>query len=61
MSDINECAEGKDDCVHKCINKIGSYECRCHFGTSGDGRRDGIGCNRIAPLDIGLGNIINLK
>ncbi|KAH7687223.1 Non-specific serine/threonine protein kinase protein [Dioscorea alata] len=53
--DIDECDEGKHDCVHRCINKIGSYECRCHFGTSGDGRRDGSGCKRIAPLDIGLG------
>ncbi|KAH7687222.1 Non-specific serine/threonine protein kinase protein [Dioscorea alata] len=53
--DIDECAEGKHDCVHTCTNKIGSYKCSCHFGTIGDGRRDGSGCKRIAPLDIGLG------
>ncbi|KAH7687221.1 Non-specific serine/threonine protein kinase protein [Dioscorea alata] len=55
--DIDECAEGQNDCVSKCKNTEGGYECSCPFGTKGDGRRrpSGSGCKRLPPLDIVLG------
>ena len=34
------CEEGLDDCHEyaTCINTIGSYECICNIGLTGDGR-----------------------
>ena len=38
-ADINECELGVHDCFQDaiCINKIGSFECECLPGFSGDG------------------------
>ena len=40
IPDVNECEEGLDNCDPSadCINTVGSFECRCHEGFSGDGR-----------------------
>ena len=32
QSDIDECAEGIDDCEHNCINTEGGYNCTCDDG-----------------------------
>ena len=39
FADIDECIEGLDDCdLHaECKNSIGSYDCACVIGFSGDG------------------------
>ena len=42
-SDIDECAEGTDECDGNCYNLIGSYSCNC----TGPGYRlhsDGVTC-----------------
>ena len=31
-TDIDECAEGTDGCVHTCTDTKGSYECSCDTG-----------------------------
>ena len=43
-TDIDECAEQSDQCdeAHAdCSNTIGSYECECNVGFTGDGRHCG--------------------
>ena len=37
--DVNECDTGIDSCHMNatCINTIGSYDCKCDHGFSGDG------------------------
>ncbi|RZC85074.1 hypothetical protein C5167_047857 [Papaver somniferum] len=43
--DINECEDGKNNlCTNICTNTIGSYDCSCPDGISGDGRKDGSRC-----------------
>ena len=37
VSDVNECAQGLDDCPYACNNTIGSFDCICGPGTEGDG------------------------
>ena len=39
-ADINECAEGLDDCDDNadCINLVGSFQCVCWEGFTGDGK-----------------------
>jgi MYXO-CTERM domain-containing protein len=51
--DINECAAGTDDCdpFAFCINTIGSHECTCDEGYTGDGRT----CEPVNPPDGGCG------
>ena len=38
-ADINECAQGTDNCDDNaiCINTVGSFLCRCRTGYEGDG------------------------
>ena len=42
FTDIDECAEGMDQCVHNCQNTNGSYTCSCRAGYSLNA--DGRGC-----------------
>lgn len=37
--DVNECAEGKASCDENamCVNEVGSYQCVCKRGYSGNG------------------------
>ena len=39
-TDIDECAQNVDDCSGgaRCNNLVGSYECLCPSGFTGDGR-----------------------
>ena len=30
--DLDECAEGSDNCDHNCTNTQGSFECTCNVG-----------------------------
>ena len=32
LSDINECDMNNGDCEHLCVNKEGSFECKCNVG-----------------------------
>ena len=43
-TDIDECADNSDKCDQvnaDCSNTVGSYDCECHVGFTGDGRRCG--------------------
>ncbi|XP_020577356.1 wall-associated receptor kinase 3-like [Phalaenopsis equestris] len=53
--DIDECVvNGTSPCYGKCRNFDGGYDCSCPFGKTGDGRKQGSGCKRVAPLEIVL-------
>lgn len=60
LADIDECMESTHTCISKdnCVNTIGSYECYCPRGYSGNGQKEG-GClppvwhNPIAKVLIG--------
>ncbi|KAK9692186.1 hypothetical protein RND81_09G246700 [Saponaria officinalis] len=59
-TDINECQGPSNPCSYACKNTLGSYECHCPSGFSGDGRKDGTGCFRknlkfALPLGLGVG------
>ena len=56
-ADIDECERGLDDCYKyaTCINTIGSYECICNVGFTGDGR-DCIGEN-MATYTVPFGSV----
>lgn len=47
--DIDECKAGTAECLPgaKCVNTQGGYDCLCHAGFDGDGRRSGSGCADI--------------
>lgn len=51
--DIDECST-RNPCTHKCVNTIGSFQCRCPAGMSGDGLREGSGCNGVGTLVIAI-------
>ena len=38
-TDVDECTEGTSKCHDNatCINNVGSYDCTCIFGYTGDG------------------------
>ena len=50
--DINECAEGIDQCAHNCHNNIGSYTCSCNTGYRLNA--DGFRCDDIDECAEGL-------
>ncbi|KAI3857350.1 hypothetical protein MKX03_035521 [Papaver bracteatum] len=67
--DINECEdENSNRCTSICTNTIGSYNCSCPDGISGDGIKDGSGCKVPkhefpilgVTLGIGLGLLVFL-
>jgi hypothetical protein len=41
LPDINECEVGTDNCGTEasCVNTIGSFNCICSFGYTGDGMK----------------------
>ncbi|XP_009601376.1 wall-associated receptor kinase 2-like [Nicotiana tabacum] len=44
--DIDECADpNANSCEKICVNTPGSYNCSCPEGYTGDGRKNGRGCN----------------
>ncbi|XP_044961608.1 wall-associated receptor kinase 3-like isoform X1 [Hordeum vulgare subsp. vulgare] len=54
--DIDECKDkNKYPCIHKCINRIGGFNCTCPMGMTGDGKKHGTGCNRDTTLVIAAG------
>ncbi|KAH0448089.1 hypothetical protein IEQ34_021889 [Dendrobium chrysotoxum] len=53
--DVDECSvNGTSPCTWKCSNFNGGYRCACPFGTTGDGKKQGSGCARVAPIEIAL-------
>ncbi|XP_047070625.1 wall-associated receptor kinase 2-like isoform X1 [Lolium rigidum] len=50
--DIDECI-GRP-CTHSCINMEGGFNCTCPSGMSGDGLKNGSGCNGIGTLQISI-------
>ncbi|KAI3995668.1 hypothetical protein MKX01_031441 [Papaver californicum] len=58
--DVNECEDEKSNlCTDICTNTIGSYNCSCPDGISGNGRKDGSGCivakHEFPVLEVTLG------
>ncbi|KAI3958892.1 hypothetical protein MKX01_023568 [Papaver californicum] len=60
--DVNECEDQENNpCEGTCTNTIGGYICKCPKGTSGDGKKGGIGCVRrkadfpILKVTLGMG------
>uniref|UniRef100_A0A0D9VJV3 Protein kinase domain-containing protein n=1 Tax=Leersia perrieri TaxID=77586 RepID=A0A0D9VJV3_9ORYZ len=54
-TDINECMDkSSNPCTHKCINKIGGFNCKCPMGMAGDGKNGGSGCSGSLGLVLFL-------
>ncbi|WVZ86974.1 hypothetical protein U9M48_033682 [Paspalum notatum var. saurae] len=51
--DIDECST-RNPCTHKCKNTKGSFKCMCPSGMSGDGLKQGSGCNGVSTLQIAI-------
>ena len=51
LTDIDECDTGMNDCDvnASCTNTIGSFDCMCNIGYSGDG----FNCTGLLQHDIG--------
>lgn len=49
--DIDECTT-RNPCTYKCVNTKGGFHCRCPAGMSGDGFKEGSGCNGVGTLTI---------
>nr|XP_010928975.1 wall-associated receptor kinase 2-like [Elaeis guineensis] len=51
--DVNECKDPETSpCVNgaRCNNKIPGYNCKCPFGSTGDGTKHGSGCRKIFQI-----------
>ncbi|KAL5213528.1 hypothetical protein ABZP36_024375 [Zizania latifolia] len=60
-TDIDECMDKNGNpCTHRCNNKIGTFNCTCPMGMSGDGRKGGSGCSRDKTLYITAGKFPDL-
>ncbi|KAG8071991.1 hypothetical protein GUJ93_ZPchr0006g42230 [Zizania palustris] len=60
-TDIDECMDKNNNpCTHRCNNKIGTFNCTCPMGMSGDGRKGGSGCSRDKTLYITVGGVLAL-
>ncbi|CAD6262455.1 unnamed protein product [Miscanthus lutarioriparius] len=51
--DINECTS-RNPCTNKCVNTKGGFQCMCPAGMSGDGLKEGSGCNGVGTLVIAI-------
>ncbi|XXG52008.1 hypothetical protein AAC387_Pa03g0439 [Persea americana] len=47
--DIDECKSSPYVPEAKCWNEVSGFICECPIGSSGDGRKDGNGCNKKVP------------
>ena len=63
VSDIDECAEGTDDCVDDadCMNTDGSFTCTCQPGFTGDGRESGTGCQGIYSIPYSKTGVTSIQ
>ncbi|KAM0900682.1 hypothetical protein ACQ4PT_020504 [Festuca glaucescens] len=54
--DIDECKYDENNpCSHKCINRVGGFDCLCPMGMAGDGKKKSTGCSRDTKLLIAAG------
>ena len=54
-ADINECANGQDQCEQNCHNTVGSYTCSCWAGYRLDS--NGQNCSGMSHCPLSLLNI----
>ncbi|KAJ4759065.1 Wall-associated kinase family protein [Rhynchospora pubera] len=60
-TDVNECQYPETNpCTGRCINTDGGYKCDCPTGMTGDGKKEGSGCEKAFPLDVVLGVCLGL-
>ncbi|XP_064090916.1 uncharacterized protein LOC135204688 [Macrobrachium nipponense] len=57
LEDVDECAQGKDECspLATCRNSVGSYSCSCNPPFEGDGRTCEFSCESPAKVLGSLG------
>ncbi|VDO30582.1 unnamed protein product [Brugia timori] len=55
VKEINECKSDSHGCEHRCVNKIGGYECKCNIGYSlrSDGKTCQSTCGGIIKASNG--------
>ncbi|XP_006653729.1 wall-associated receptor kinase 3-like [Oryza brachyantha] len=51
--DIDECTM-KSPCMHECLNTKGNFRCKCPAGMTGDGLKEGSGCNGTGTMVIAI-------